>query len=851
MKRFLILLVGLLFCVCGEMHAQIYNVTVKNQDGNSLDGVLVYSFKFKKYADAAFEDIKKGNEIEQRTHHYIDFKETQKNGSCNIQCTREGYIVLYDNLDGWGLYSLYDCKVDENFAVVLRLDVKTKSATPRDVVVTGKKTKRDPEDFPPIAHGNEVTIPIEFDINAIHAKEDARVCASPKFIFPEYRGPIVFHDLPVMIKDVRIEGNDTVYVDTIVRRNDTIYVQDSVVYMPPVVVDGMSYKKSMLRRMSFVENRDKLHLYNYDSGVKLQNHQGERILTMQKIERPKGTKYYVPGVVWYEDFNGVYYQEEKLFNDGKETEPMRFLDWDNVRNSVDINRKRYVIEGTLTSENKNESFPLKFEVGSRRLNLKDSITIAQRDRMMSWISMYDQQNVVQKIVIRGYSSPEGLEKSNRQLSRDRANTIKDMLKANFAGYPIVPEYDDNDNIVPWEVVADTMLLMNDSVAQRYAIQLRDLIKETKGIDAQNRLIYNKSDLYKYLKDNVLERVRRVDIEVEVVVQRILTKEEIVAAYSSDTLFRRGMKDYQYYIMLSHLADENKWNELRQLAKEAVKRCEKWPVLKWVTDPNSEKHTITRPDQVPYPLASYYYAVATMRCGMVDTTILKPFLDEGDVDRLENKRYTPMNDLSIIVAQALMYCQAENYNKALDLLGKYRLSKNSAVKRIIIFIKCLAGEYLENDSVRAVVEESSPLNKAVMCQAMGKYKEALNILYGDSVNGEDANVLYLKAICRFRENKERCSPNIESYSANSVYSAQGDDYHLGEDAQAFAYPMFEAFKKNENFVKYLENDGYFNDAYRQMLRYFWKRYNDGVPMSTIAKEYTALVNLMREQKSLKN
>ena len=60
-------------------------------------------------------------------------------------------------------------------------------------------------------------------------------------------------------------------------------------------------------------------------------------------------------------------------------------------------------------------------------------------------------------------------------------------------------------------------------------------------------------------------------------------------------------------------------------------------------------------------------------------------------------------------------------------------------------------------------------------------------------------------------------------------------------------MLEACRLDPKNVKYLESDGYFNNAYRQMMLYFWKRYEKGVPVDKIAREYDALVMQMRKQK----
>ena len=63
---------------------------------------------------------------------------------------------------------------------------------------------------------------------------------------------------------------------------------------------------------------------------------------------------------------------------------------------------------------------------------------------------------------------------------------------------------------------------------------------------------------------------------------------------------------------------------------------------------------------------------------------------------------------------------------------------------------------------------------------------------------------------------------------------------GEKAADWAAPMLEAFRLNPENAEYIKTDGYFNDAYRSLVLYFWKRLQDGIPMTDICKEYDELV-----------
>lgn len=835
MKRFYLLLICLFFCVCGELHAQVYNIIVKNPEGKPLEKVIVYTFPIKKKATAAYQeavnDIAK--RFNEKKHELLAKGETNANGLCVIQCSSIGSIIL-DGGDcvlgeyNFKLYAVEDYKEDDldyTLELILEGQDYTKKRETSRRITEYSEFANDGEDIklqqvnkvanpaPPLAGGgvdrhgkNSIVVRREIDIDALHAKGSARFVACPIIHFHDYK--------------------------------------DSIVYMPPAVVDGEDYERGMERRMSFNKSHDKLNDYHFDASTKLHDHQGERILYSEVAKIVKGTKYHIPGIIWYEDYNGVYYKDSLLFSDGKEREPMRFLNWDDARKLTAIDRTLFSKNPTYDPVKDNKAFPLKFEQGDRVLNLRDSVTLAQRDQIMNWIDRYysNKEGEILKIVVRGYSSPEGSEGRNRQLSKDRAKTIQELLRNNFSGVKIETEFDQYDNIVPWEIVADTMTLMEDTVAHAYADELRTIVEANKGFDAQYRVIRAKADLYKYLDEKVLHRVRRVDIETQIVVQRILSKEEIVARFESTPEFRAQMAEYQYYIMMCHLADEERWDELYEVAKNAHENCAKESAKKQVMIIRNSKDTVlTYVDvMIPYPLAGYYYAVATMRKGKVDTNILKTYLDDG---KLNNRPV--INSLPFVVAQVLMYCQDEDFDGANKLIKKYSLISVPELEGLIMFVRCLDGQYRDDEKVRKYVMNSSEINRAVIYAALGKYKEALAILYGDNVDNPDAKVEYLKAICKFRSlNGNMTSLEKDAYSGSAVYNFDGE---YGIESSAFAYPMLEAFKLDPKNVKYLENDGYFNNAYRQMMLYFWKRYERGIPVEKIAREYDALVKQMREQK----
>lgn len=853
MKRLLSILL-LVLCVCCEMHAQHYNIHVKSPDGKPLKGVIVYSFPLARNAEAAYKEGKNNGDtriFDKSLHHLMDEEKTNEDGFCTVECMPTGSFIL----DGGDVLSgVYDFKL---------FHIKKLQKNPLDItfdlVLEGKEYVRknlfDKDNKRSINHGDFVNT--EYILGG-EAQQMEEVLAKATPTMLPGGGGVERHgrNRIRVAKELDILGEYARADARFVAFPYVVYedVKDSFSYMPPVVVDGKSYERSMVRRMSFDASRDKLDDFHFDASVQLQNHGSERILYSQWVNVSKGTNYHIPGILWYEDYNGVYHRDSLLFSDGKEREPMRFLNWSDARRLAPLNREPFFKRGSYEAVPENASYNLQFEQGRSSLNLKDLATVAQRDSMLRWLDSYyrNKDGQISNIIIRGYSSPEGLEKRNRELSRERAETIRNLLKARYGN--VLIEVDPNyDNIVPWHRVADIMTAeMDDTLAHMYAVQIRDIIADKEGMDAQYWAIKANKQLYDYLDKYVLDCVRIVDIQANIIVSKILTNDEIIERYERDREFRQRMEPYQYYVMLCHLADNERWDELYEVAKRAYEKYSKErEVQKQFLNPASKDSSLTYvATRIPYPLAGYYYAVATMRKGMTDVNILKPYLDDGALNR------TPeLNSIPFIVAQVLMYCQGEEFDGANALIKKYNLMSFPDLKGLIMFVRCLDGQYRgsENKDVRDYVMSTSEMNKAVLYAALGQYREALSILYDNRVSQSDAKVEYLKAICHFRLlNGNMKALDVDGYSPEAIYvdpdDVDGNENGTGISTTAWAAPMFNALRLDEGNAEYLAHDGYFNNAYRQMVLYCWSRLKTGVPIEKVAEEYSALVARMRKNKA---
>ena len=112
--------------------------------------------------------------------------------------------------------------------------------------------------------------------------------------------------------------------------------------------------------------------------------------------------------------------------------------------------------------------------------------------------------------------------------------------------------------------------------------------------------------------------------------------------------------------------------------------------------------------------------------------------------------------------------------------------------------------------------------------------------GDSL---DAIYYYLLAICLYQVDCKEKDYETYYYNSKNVYDPDNDF----AESQHWGMPMLEAIKRDPKWVEFLKEDGFFNDAYRAMILFFWQRMQDGAEMADIAREYDTLAKKYFETK----
>ncbi len=782
-----------------------------------------------------------------------DQKRVVDGRASNLRGDFRGYAVLqinYAQLDTAIMFPMRP-HYDEASNTVYYKTVVSAGKVLKTIVSRGRQKIKGDNQGTLRAYGNKVVLRGQVRVDSVYARDDARFVAVPRLVELNGDGP----------------GRDKV-----------------VNYLEPMVFDGKDYEKTQYRRMGYDLENDRLNDYKinrnqriirteaYHNGFKGQEaaymQTGENYLftyqvTFGPIDRTK--KYNARLHRWYEDYNKVYRSEpDYLLWDGNLQDPMLFLDWSSARSFLELDPQPYRKEELSELSRTNKSVKLDFETGKVTLNRRDSLTQAElsslQEMLHNWYT--DPTADVRDVYVKGYASPEGRYSVNKELAADRTQTLTNILREQRGANEVKAWHHDSE-VVGWDVVADSLeQRIGTPEALNIAREIREITVSVKDRDRQSRLI-QAAPYYEYLRDNVLGMLRHVDITINYIAIRILTPAEIFEKYRNDSPkgYRQGIgvKNYEYYHLMNRLYELGRWDELYTMAKAAYKNLdvvgEQATRARRRVNPDAtsedDKYYIeedrNNPYRRPYSLAAYYLSLCKLRKGEVDTLLLADYLDEHrqriEKDPNLGQGYGIWNDPAFVVNHILMHCYARNFSRAeyyaLNWLPEDPNDPHyETYRNLAMFVSCLNGH--DNDpQVQEYIKSTSPMNHAVIAASQDTeagYREALEVLDdATQVDYKDPKVHYLKAICRFRLNPFK-SYEHPAYPSYNIYDRDGDEDFGRRD---FAAPMLEALRLNPDYMKQLEVDGYFNDAYRRMVKYFWHRLQQGADLDTIADEYDAL------------
>lgn len=830
-SKLALLLVVLFMGIAQTAEAQqLANFYLKYKEGSNTfvaGNTQVYSFQTRAQAERAARSLSEGGVKAEKLAGYIDGGKTASDdGWLGIKVTKDGGLVI----------DPINIQIKGVFLEVEAISVAKYSDAQGDIHYTVGANIKQADNGEKTTEIENITVKDKLKKNKAQGMVTPKACGNSLFFGPQ----------PILVDSAWARDNGRFIVAPV------IYIDGKLdTPLLPTVLDGKSYRETQERRMQHNMKNDKL--FPYVANHFMQDYKGDTVYTQEiRIENFDKTKKY-KGVarMSYENYNVVYHEDAYEWWDGRVKDPMRFLDWDHVKKSVPIEATRYrkigrAEKSTLTIDGLTVNYP----VGSSDIDMTDSVTLESIETIQKSIMSYygDDDSFIEKMVIKGYASPEGGYAKNQQLCEARAATLERMVRNKYGRKDKLQSVSHKGYVAPWTEVAKYIEehFGGDEEKKQVAAEMNEIINANSGMDAQYAKI-RVQPWYEFVKNEVLPHMRRVDVEFSTVTSRVKDPDEIYECFITNPDYLNAAKPYEYYELLKRFGEADDMENLEKVAKKAYGSVTETVVRhdRQITDYNDDGSIdfYLKPSAKytrKYPLAAYNLARCKFMRHEIDTVMLNDYIDWSNNGLELEKQYGGQdagfwNDEAIVVMQVLMYCEAHDYLKAKDLCTRH-LSDNPRYDELKMFVRCMNCEW-DNPEVRAFVAASSPLNNAVVTMAQDTpddYVDALNILTKDpAINQQDPNVQYMKAICRFQAECDNTRPDADPYFAGNIYKTEDSDY------KDFAAPILEAFKMAPNNVKYIETDGYFNDSYRLLSLFFWKRMQEGADLDSISMEYNGL------------
>ena len=530
---------------------------------------------------------------------------------------------------------------------------------------------------------------------------------------------------------------------------------DTLRSLKPWVVDGEEYDLTQERRMGFEESRDPLEPYVKDFHLTADKMDIEWSDTIY-LENPNKS-YFVRGVVRLEDYLRIYFNKDYELASARVRRPLKFLEYSFETRDLDPNQYRE--RAKKERRNTTDRISLSFKINQAKLDERDTMNNFYLNKLKQDLLdiVHSEDSQLKEFHIIGVSSPDGPYQKNLDLAKKRMsfalNQITSVLPKRIRDRVYMTT---KAEVASWTDVADLMLA--DSLVSQ-AEELYGIIEEyPNSIDRQGAAI-RKLPYYRSVIVDYLPKLRSIPYSYFQESARGVTRDESMVRYRTDEEYISGRKHfelYEYWHLFQMIEDQD---ELDALYKRAYEESKEVDGKGWVFAANG-------------------LAVSYIRKGIVDTSILAPFIDtrihatDMKITHMNGVTSEIVNPQAVVANQLCMFLNANNYSRASVMAQLLPSSeKNDTLKA---FTMCLGGYYrggrtpeerAEAKTTFDIVKNSTPLNKVVMYLALNSAggnmmaEEALNELPPD-----DALTYYLKAVIYSKKYE------ADPFDLNSLMSA---------------------------------------------------------------------------------
>ena len=538
-----------------------------------------------------------------------EWKESRANGEIDNELLMPGQVVLiFATRRDLELLEIKKGKTE----YIVRIVNKTEL---REVNVVGKRSGGAPKikPVPSIDTGYKAVFNINYAMPAGYARDNSRLIIQP------------------MAVDCQTE--------------------DTVAYLTPFVYEGAAYHRLQDKRMAFDYLKNDPVASGYRPEPELCTGRPFEMNENLEFIKPNKDKLYRGAYdIVLEDYHHIIHTDGKGSGSCLAFRPYKFLDFAVAKADMPLTEE-FKEPAKKSRSSVPRDLALRFVVNKAEL-VKDSANNAAFEELMNELRSYGMR--LQRVKIDGAASPEGNYEHNIKLATQRAKMALATIERGLRGYDVqLPE--PTVTVYKWTDVAAKLSEMGlDNEAQIVSKTLAET-DEKQWPAAMRALPFYESSIKG--PNGALERLRTMKCSYNYVDERVLSADEVAAAYLADKSdYLSGKKtfsDGDFYNLFNFVRDSA---ELDTLTVIAYRSNRKQPGF----------------ENLPFsPYIANRMAVLNMRRGVPDTTVLAPFIDITKVampytKMRTNSRRVLVNRAEMVVNQAITYFM----DQKLDMAGYF-------------------------------------------------------------------------------------------------------------------------------------------------------------------------------------
>ncbi len=574
--------------------------------------------------------------------------------------------------------------------------------------------------------------------------------------------------------------------------------EDTIDYIPGVVMEGYEYHKLQDKRMRFNYMKYDNVAYCYSPNLIYDDEKIYVDTTLVYVKPNRRKTYKIPYEVVLAEFNNDYFHQSAATGSCNGKNIFKFIDLGVAAADMEVDEFQVTAESNY--DTKNQDLRLRFVVGKSEL-INDSINQKMLDDLVMELRSYGDQ--LMEVKVEATASPEGGLEFNRKLASERTKVAAAKVR-NYMGKVDVAFHTGAPKVYTWENVAKRV---EEEGFPGQAEQIRqNMGLNGYGGDAAIMAIEG----YETVIEPILQQMRLMRVTYRYEREHIMDAEEALVAYNErkhDLIQGKGkdFSDGDYYNLYTVITDSAELDTLTMIAYNHVTKSPGYENVKFSM------------------YVANKMAMLNSRQGKPNANVLAPFINSRlrAMSVRERSEKAQKNRREVLINQIITYFQMEERDSALSYCNYWFANDNDPkVERLKKYITFKEG------FVKYATHQLSPAEEQKVLDAMN---------YVISCSPDNKAVIYTEAREILNVPNAVCQElvaamddaNPKKWYLRGILEGDLEEQRLGEPKKPEYVPSYLAFFNHsfelEPSFKWLYlSDGQISDKLREKFKYSKKK-----------------------------